>query len=444
MEIKKELVDDLNAVVTVSVASEDYKSKVETALRSHQKQAQLPGFRSGKVPFSLIKKKYGVAVKVEEINKILSESVQEYITKEELQILGAPMPREVEGINWESEENYEFTYDLGLAPEFELKMSKRNKFTKYNVVPDQEMVDAQVKEICSRFGSVTNPEAIDVEDLFSVTVTGEFADEAVENATTISASRLTEESLKLFTGKKVGDAVEAKLEDIYESNSEKASLVGKQEGDAENFEGAFTFTVDSISRMVPAEVNEDLFAKVFPEDEIKSEEDFMTKVKESAGGYLSGEGVRKFKGDLIDSLIEKTTMELPKEFLKKWIQQNSEKPVTLEQIEADFENYEKGLKWQLIESKIVKDNDIKVEFEDIKAKALELINANMAQYGQPALDGEQAEEAIKSVLTNQEEARRINDMLYEDKVVEVIEAAVKIEEEDISYNDFLKLVTDKK
>jgi trigger factor len=137
-------------------------------------------------------------------------------------------------------------------------------------------------------------------------------------------------------------------------------------------------------------------------------------------------------------------MELPKEFLKKWIQQNSEKPVTLEQIEADFENYEKGLKWQLIESKIVKDNDIKVEFEDIKAKALELINANMAQYGQPALDGEQAEEAIKSVLTNQEEARRINDMLYEDKVVEVIEAAVKIEEEDISYNDFLKLVTDKK
>ena len=118
MEIKKELVDDLNAVVTVSVASEDYKSKVETALRSHQKQAQLPGFRSGKVPFSLIKKKYGVAVKVEEINKILSESVQEYITKEELQILGAPMPREVEGINWESEENYEFTYDLGLAPEF--------------------------------------------------------------------------------------------------------------------------------------------------------------------------------------------------------------------------------------------------------------------------------------------------------------------------------------
>lgn len=444
MEIKKELVDDLNAVLSVSIAAEDYKAKVNDALKAHQKQAQLPGFRSGKVPFGLIKKKYGVAVKVDEINKILSQSVQEYISKEELQILGAPMPREVENINWESEEAFEFTYDLGLAPDFEIKLSKRNKFTKYTVMPDQEMVDAQVKEICARFGSVTNPEAIEGEDLFGVTITGEFNGEEVSNETTISAGRLTEDTLKLFTGKKVGESVDTNLEDIYESNSEKASLIGKQEADAEEFNGAIKVTVDSISRMVPAEVNEDLFAKVFPEGDVKTEEDFMAKVKESAGGYLSGEGLRKFKGDIIDSLIEKTTMELPKEFLKKWIQQNSEKPVTLEQIEDDFENYEKGLKWQLIESKIVKDNDIKVEFEEIKERAIELINMNMAQYGQPALEGEQAEEAVKSVLTNQEEARRINDMLYEDKVIEAVEAMVKIEEEEISYNDFLKLVTDKK
>lgn len=444
MEIKKELVDDLNAVLSVSVTAEDYKTKVNDALRAHQKQAQMPGFRSGKVPFGLIKKKYGVAVKVDEINKILSQSVQEFISKEELQILGAPMPREVENINWESEETFEFTYDLGLAPEFDIKLSKRNKFTKYTVVPDQEMVDAQVKEICARFGSVTNPESIEGEDLFSVTVTGQFEDVDIAHSTTISAGRLNEEGLKLFGGKKVEETVEAKLEDIYESKSEKASLIGLKEEDAEDFNGSFTFKIDSISRMVPAEVNEDLFAKVFPEGDVKTEEDFMAKVKESAGGYLSGEGLRKFKGDIIDSLIEKTSMELPKEFLKKWIQQNSEKPVTLEQIEDDFENYEKGLKWQLIESKIVKDNDIKVEFEEIKERAIELINMNMAQYGQPALEGEQAEEAVKSVLTNQEEARRINDMLYEDKVIEAVEGMVKIEEEEISYNDFLKLVTDKK
>ncbi len=441
MDIKKELVDDLNAVVTISITADDYADKVAATLRNQQKQAQLPGFRPGKVPFSLVKKKYGIAVKVDEINKVLNDTIYKYIQDEKLEILGNPIPKEIVEMDWDNQEDFEFAYDLGLAPQFDLKLSKRVKFTNYTIVPDEEMLQNQMKEVASRYGSMTSPEAIEGEDMVQVIVTGNFGEEEVSNESTVAIQRLKDGAKKSFLGKKAGDVVEANIEDIYEGKNEQATLIGKQPEDADEFKGAFKFEIKSISRLEPAEINQELFDKIFEPGTVTSEEEFKNKLKEDASKYLGGEAERKFKNDLIESLVEKTEISLPDEFLKKWLLKVSEKPLTVEQVEEDYSNYQKGLKWQLIENKIIKDNELKVEFDEIKAKTIELVNANMAQYGQPPMEKDQEDEIVQKVLSNQDEARRLNEMLYEDKVIAVIKDSVIIEEEEITYQDFIKLVS---
>ena len=441
MDIKKELVDDLNAVVTISINAADYQDKVNETLKSHQKQAQIPGFRPGKVPFSLVKKKYGTAVKVDEINKVLNDSIYKYIQDEKLEILGNPMPKEVQEMNWDNQEDFEFSYDLGLAPQFELKLNKRTKFKSFTIVPDEEMLANQIKEVASRYGSMSEPESIEAEDLAKVTVKGTFNGEEIENEATVAIQRVKEAGKAIFLGKKAGDSVEGNIEDVYETKNELATLIGKQLEDAEEFAGSFSFTIESVSRLVPAEINQELFDKLFEPGTVTTEEEFKNKLKEDASQYLSGESDRKFKNDVIEALLEKVEINLPDEFLKRWLMKVSEKPLTAEQVEEDYSNYQKGLKWQLIENKVIKDNEIKVEFDELKAKTLELVNANMAQYGQPPVEADQEDEIVQRVLSNQDEARRLNEMMYEEKVIAVIKDSCKIEEEEIAYQDFIKLVS---
>jgi trigger factor len=444
MDITKELVDDLNAVVKISLTATDYQERVNAQLLTHQKKATMKGFRAGKVPFSVVKKLYGTSVKADEINKVLQDSINKYIQEEKLEILGNPLPQENDSINFETQDEFVFAYDLGLAPVVDLKLNKKVKFTQFNIVPGEEMIDNYVKDISSKYGSMSAPDTIEGEDMVQVNVSGVFAEEEVANDSTLAMQKLLDAGKKKFSGKKVGDVVKAKIEQLYEGKNELATLIGKQPEDAENFEGEFSFEITSISRLVPSELNQELFDKVYGEGTVKTEEEFRNKIKEESGSFLSTEGNRKLKNDIIEALVEKTEFSLPDEFLKRWLQRVSEKPVTAEQVEADYSNYQKSLKWQLIENRIIRDNDVKVEADEIHAKALELINANMAQYGQPPVPAEESAEIVGRVLSNQDEARKLNEMLYEDKVINIVKDSCKLEEKEISYDDFIKLVTEKK
>lgn len=445
MDITKELVDDLNAVVKIKLTPEDYAEKVSKTLKDQQKQAAMPGFRKGKVPFSLVKKMYGVSVKAQEINQLLNEGIHNYIAENKIDILGNPLPNEEQDIDWENQESFEFEYNLGLAPSFEVALNKKNAFDLFKIIPSEEMINEQIKEIASRYGKMENAEEAGSEDLLSVDVKGNLGETEInKEGSTLALVRVSEEGRKLFTGKKLEDTITCNVKDLFDSKSEQASLVGVEE-DLLTEEGVeLTLTLKTISRLVPAELNQELFDKTYGEGVVSSEAEMKAKIAEEFTNYLSKEGENKFKNDVIQKLIEKITFDLPDEFLKKWLMRVSEKPLTLEQIEADYENYAKGLKWQLIENKIIKDNDIKVEVDEVKEKTKELININMRQYGQAELPDAEMAGIIDNVLKNEEERRRVYEMLYEEKVIEVVKNSCKVEEKEISYDDFVKLVTENK
>lgn len=445
MDITKELVDDLNAVVKIKLTADDYAEKVNKTLKDQQRQAAMPGFRKGKVPFSMVKKMYGTSIKAQEINQLLNEGIYKYISENELDILGNPLPNEEQDIDWENQESFEFEYNLGLAPSFEVKLTKKNVFTQYNIVPSEQMIDDQIKEICSRYGKMETVDTVGAEDMLSVNVAGTLGDRdlAKENAT-LALVRVNEDARKLFVDKKVGESVKVNTNDLFESKNEQASLAGVEESELVEEGIELTLTINTVSRLVPAELNQELFDKTYGEGVVSSVEELRAKIREEFSSYLSKEGESKLKNDIIEKLVEKITFDLPNEFLKKWLLRVSEKPLTLEQIEADYENYAKGLKWQLIENKIIKDNDLKVELDEVKEKTKELININMRQYGQPELPDAEMAGIIDNVLKNEEERKRVYEMLYEEKVINAVKNACKVDEKEISYDDFVKLVTENK
>lgn len=447
MNITQENVDQLNAVLKVEVSEKDYADTVLQTLKSHQKQAKMQGFRPGKVPFGLIKKMYGTSVKVEEINKLINSNIFEYINKEKLNVLGQPLPKETDAtVNWANDKDFTFEYEIGLAPEFDVKLTAKKKFTEYTIEPDASLIDNYVEEMAMRYGKVSNPDDVSEKDIVTVDVTelvdGEPKEEGIAKMVSVSVDKINlKKDQKLFIGAKKDDIITTNFKKIYKEASEVAGLLDISEEELKAAGDEWQVQISSVSRMEPAELNQEFFDKVYGEGAVSSVEEFRNKVKEEAKGMLGGQGKVKFKNDVIEYLVENTKFDLPDDFLKRWLVAASEKPTTLEQISSEYDNYKKSLKWQLIENKIVSENDIKVEEEEVKNKAKELIKANFAQYGQTIDDESILDSYAANVLAKEEERRRLYDDIYSDKVVEFVKDKCKIEEKEISYDDFVKLGT---
>jgi trigger factor len=446
MNITQENLDELNAVLKITIEENDYKNTVLDTLKKHQKSAKMDGFRPGKVPFGMVKKMYGTSVKLDEINKLINSKIQEHLTKNKVNVLGQPLPKEDTelSIDWNTQKDFEFTYEMGIAPEFDLKIDGRTKFTEYKVVPDDSLVENYIDEITSRYGKYSSPEEIEESDVVTLEI-GELEGEELKEegglnkGITISLDRIEKKTAKKpFLGKKVGDNFNVDLKKLGKDIEESASLAGLKKEELEAAGDKFQVQVTKISRVEKAELNQELFDKVYGEGTVKSEEEFKAKVKEEAAGMLVGHGASKFKNDVIELLLDKTTFDLPDEFLKRWLVAVAEKQTTKDDIEKEYDQYQKSLKWQLIENKIITDNDIKVENQEVVDRAKSLIAANFAQFGQ-AVSDEDLNTYAQNILGKEEERRRIYEEIYMDKILDFVKKTAKVEEKEISYDDFIKL-----
>ncbi|MBZ9652596.1 trigger factor [Psychroflexus montanilacus] len=435
MNITREDKDQLNSVVKINIEKDDYSPKVDKVLKDYRKTANIPGFRKGMVPMGMIKKQYGQAVLVDEVNKLLQDSLNSYITEEKLDILGNPLPKPQDDLNWESDE-YTFEFELGLAPEFEVTLEGEGPVTYYNISADDEMIDNQIKTIQRQYGKLVTQE--EVKEGFTVVGTFHNEEESIENEATFKVEDIDgKTNKKELLGAKVGDQVTLKSNKLFKDDETLARHLGLEQDKVDGLKVDLTFTIKEINEQVLAELNQELFDKAFGEGEVTSEEEAKAKIAEQSKQTFQQQGDQQFFNDVTEHLIEKANIELPSEFLQKWLQTQGEKELTPEEAKEEYEKSEKGIKYQLIEAKIAKDNDIKVEIEDVKKVAKEKIKMQMMQFGQMDFPEDQMDGIIQNLMSNQEQVRQFSEEVMVQKLLQLYKDKMEVEEKEVTYKEFV-------
>jgi trigger factor len=444
MNIIQENIDELNAVLKVKVAAEDYLPKVDSALREHQKKASVPGFRPGKVPTGMIKKMYGKSILMDEINKLLNDSLYNYLHENKIDVLGQPLPKTDGHIDWDNQKEFEFAYEMGLAPKFNVELSAKDKFVYQTVKIDDELVNKYLTDIAKRYGKV---EAVEISaegdllngDFVELDANGEILAGGIFKTSSLFLERIKDESTKkALVGLKQGDKVVLDAQKLSENAADIATMLGIDNDAASTLTSKLQFTVKNISRLGAAQINNELFDKIYGPGVVNTEEEFKTKIREELTGMFVNDSERKFYNEVVEHLMSKTNFELPTAFLKRWIVAVNEKPVTVEQVDSEFDGYSKGLKWQLIENKIIKDNALQVTNEEVIAHTKELIQQQFAQMGQGAMGDDELNQTAQRVLSNQEEAKKLYEKLYGQKVLNLFKTKFTIETKEMAYDDFFK------
>lgn len=443
MNVTRENIDALNATVKINITRADYEEKVDRKLREYRRTATIKGFRPGHVPFQMIRKMYGTSVLVDEINTLVSESLSEYIKNEKLDILGDPVPKhEDHSFDPEKSDEFSFTFELGLAPEFEVSPSKKMKLTRYLIEPDAKMIADYIDNYARRNGGFVSIDRSEEKDMLKGSITS--ADGTITNDdATLSVDLVKDETLKKeFLGKTEGDTITFDIRTAFPNDYEIAGLLRRQKDEARDLNGLFTFTVREVSRFMPAENDQNLWDKVYGEGTVTSAEEFEAKVTDEIRQYFSRETEYKLRTDARDTLLQKVAFDLPEEFLKKWLLRVNEK-TTAEDIEKDWDHFRKDLRWQLIKNRIAKDNSLKITDEEILAEAKEFTRAQFTQYGLYYATDEQVTSFAKDMLKKEEEARRIAEKVLDTRVLDIVIEAMKVDDKKVSAEEFNKLFEQK-
>lgn len=444
MNITQENIDELNAVLKVKVVADDYLPKVESALKAHQKKASVPGFRPGKVPTGMIRKMYGKSILVDEINKLLNDSLYRYLHENKIEVLGNPLPKLDTQIDWDNQKDFEFLYEMGLAPKFTVDLSSKDKFTYKTVRIDEGLVNKYITDVAKRYGKVEQVEVSTADDLLTgdfveLDTNGEILPGGVFKTGSLFLERVKDEQIKKqLVGLKKDDKVVLEADRIFEKPADLAALLGLDASAAETFKSKLQFTIKSVSRLTPAEINQEFFNKIYGEGIVNSEEEFRAKVRQELSSIFVNDSERKFYNEVVEHLMNKIQFNLPEDFLKRWIIAVNEKPVTREQVDAEFENYAKGLKWQLIENKIIKENNIQVTKEEVMDHTKELIIQQFGKFNPVPMEEEELNQTAQRVLTNEEEAKKLYEKLYGQKVLALFKSKFTVENEELSHDDFFK------
>ena len=436
MNITKKDIDSLNAVVTVEVSKEDYSEKVNKILSDYRKNANIPGFRKGHVPMGMVKKQYGQAVLVEEVNKILQEGLHKFLTEEKLEVLGNPLPKNDTEIDWNSE-NFSFEFDLGLSPEFEVDVKGKKAITHYKVIADDEMLDNQVKTIRKQYGKLIAKDAVEK----GVEITGTFTSEekGIEKQTTIETDVIKgKKQLTALLGAKPGDVVVLKTKGLFSDDHDNQKYLGVPHDDAHGLDIEVSLKIEEINAREMATLDQELFDKLFGEAVVSSEEELKVKIKEDAEKQFEQQSDQKLLNDVVEALIENTKFDLPNEFLQRWMQVSGEKPLTEEEDKAEYERSEKGLRYQLIEGKLRNEHKLQITFEEVKGFAQNMIKGQMAQFGQMNPSEEELEGITARIMSNEEEVRRISEQLNTNKLLDFFKENAKLKTKEISYEKFIK------
>ncbi|MBS3737623.1 MAG: trigger factor [Psychroflexus sp.] len=435
MDVKHENTDTLNAVVKVDIQKNDYQPKVDKILKDYKKSANIPGFRKGHVPLGLIKKQYGQAVLVDEVNKLLQEALNNYISEEKLDILGNPIPKQQDDFDW-NKEDYQFEFELGLAPDIEINLSPKKGITHYKIEADKEMVDNQIKSIRKQYGKLVSQNEIQPGFLVQGTFVNE--DEGIDHETTLKAEDLKrKKDQKLLIGAKANDSVSFKTKGLFKETSDLAKHLGVEEEKAKDLNVEVNFNIGEINEEILAELNEEFFEKIYPGEDIKTEEDLRKKIKSDAEKQLEQQSDQQLLNDVSEYLIDHTDFDLPSEFLQKWLRLSGEKELTEDEAKEEFEKSEKGLRFQLIEGKIIKDNNLQVTMDEIKNTTKDRIKMQMAQFGQANMPEEQLESITQSILQKEEEAKKISDQIMNQKLLSFYKENVNLKVKKVTYQKFI-------
>jgi trigger factor len=438
MNITKEQIDELNAVVKVAVTKEDYQEKVDKILKDYRKQANIPGFRKGQVPMGLIKKQYGKAVLVDEVNKLIQDNLNKYLTEEKLDVLGNPLPKQQDSFDWDKE-NFDFEFELGLAPAFEVPLKTKKAITRYQIVADKKSVNEQIERIQKQYGKLVSKTEVSKKD----EVTGTFKNEAeeIENKTTLEFDMLkSKKAIDNLVGKKVGDTVTLNTKGLCKEDNFLTSVLGISADKAKKLNIDVSFTIEEINEREPAKLDQELFDKLFGPDSVKTKKELEERIKEDSEKQFEQQSDQKLLNDVTEYFIENTKFDLPTGFLTKWIQVTGENPLTEEQAAEEFGKSEKGLRYQLIEGKIIKDNDIQVQFDELKEFAKGFIKSQMAQYGQLNPQEEELENIATRVLSNQDEVKRLSEQLMSQKLLGLYKEKANLKTKEVTYENFVKEV----
>ena len=432
MKISKEQIDALNAVITLEIDKSDYQGKVEEALNNYRKNASIPGFRKGHVPMGMIKKQYEKAIQADELNKLISESLNKFIEDEKLRLLGQPIPKEEGSDANFLGDHHKFVFEIGLEPEFTVDLSHPIDY--YDIKVTDKEIDTQIEHLRGHFGTYEVSESISEKSQISGTFFNEA--EQVDKFFTFAAKQLGEKAFECFKGKKVGDQLSLSTKGLFKDPHMLMQALEKPHDVVHDLDIEVTFTIEKIEDQVLADMNEEFFQKVYPDT--TTEADFREKVAKSIKEDFDHSCDVRLLDDATEMLIEKTKFDLPADFLKRWIRATSENPITEEEAAEDYKNSEKGLRYQLIEGKIVEQNNLQVSYQEIRDFTENAIRAQMARFGLFEIGKKELDNFVNNTLKERAEVERIHRELTGGKLIEFYKEKANLNKIEIDIDSFIE------
>jgi trigger factor len=437
MNISKTDLDALNAVIKITVDRSDYETKVNTVLSDYRKNANIPGFRKGHVPMGMIKKQYQQAVIADEVNKLLRENLEKFIKEEKLDLLGNPLPKAAdEELDWNADQ-MDFEFELGLAPKFEVKLDQLKKVVRYEIDPEAKMINEQLDYIRKQYGKLVsqkNPEK-DFE------ITAQFRNEELE-IEKISSFKLddfkSKKALKSLKEETINSVVNFPVKGLFKEDELLKRLLSLDDDKLKELKDSnITLEIKEINERIPAELNQELFDKLYAPGTVTSEKELKERIKEDLQKQFEPQADQKLLNDITEFLVEKTKFKLPADFLKRWMKTSGKEELSPEQAAEEYEKSEKGIRYQLIEGQIITENKLDISFEELKDFAGTLVANQMRQYGQEP-DETQIEGIVSNVLTNPEETRRISEQLMSNKILTFFKENAPLKQKKVGFDAFVK------
>jgi trigger factor len=448
MNISQEKIDNLNAVVKINIDPADYQSRVDKAIKDHAKKAKIPGFRPGMVPASHIKRMYGKSILVDEINNMLSDTLNKYLDDEKLEVLGQPLPKvdDVKEYNWDFADNFEFNYEVGLAPDFKINFSSDDKLTQYIIKVDDETLASRIKNIRRSYGKMTNPDVsadddVLYSDLVQLSPDGSVFDDGITNTASVRLDQIKDETIKTsLIGLKRDDEVVLDIQKAFDNDTAKvAGLLKIDEETAADLRSDFRLTVKNVNRLEESDLNQEFFDKLFGEGTVTTQEEFRAKITEELESMMVQDADRKLQDDIYKYSFSKVQFDLPDEFLKRWLKATNEK-LTAEELAGGYNDFAQNLKWTLIENKVIKENNIDIQYNEVFDLAKQRLEQQFKMYSPQGLSDEQLGQYTVQYLQNKENANKIFEEVKAFRVFDYIESAVTLEPKEILYTDFAALL----
>ena len=434
MKVEQVKINDLTYQLNVNIEKADAQEKKKKALNEYRKKVEIRGFRKGMAPMSLVEKMHGIQALVETVNQMISEAINNHIAENKLNILGEPLPNEEKQkeIDWENDESYEFVFDIALAPKVEFTLSKDDKIVSYNVAVSEEAKKAYKSNMLKQFGKLENTESVKEEDFIIADL--EQGENKVEG-TYITLRQMAQEAKGQFIGKKTGESFEVNVHETFVNETDRAALLKVKKEELASVEPMWKVTIKEVKTFVEAEQTQEIYDRMFGEGVVTDEAGFEAKVAERIALEYKQESDFRFVLDAREYLLNKTNIELPEEFMKKWLFTINEGKFTMEDIEKDFALFCKDFRWQMISQYIMREQKMEITREEVLAAAKQIAKYQFAMYGLNDVPEEQLNHYAESILANEKEGRRIVEKTEQDKVIGYVKSVVTLEEKEVSIED---------